>query len=109
MVTGGGGLLGLNSSDTQREDESVKARLLVCAVTLLAAGCVELDHGASDKDGWVDRTYRTGSNIPRKSSPQADGVAVVNKDEVDAWRNQTLPPGVGCNQMMGCGGKPGGR
>ena len=85
----------------------MKARLLVCALTLMAAGCVEVDHG--DKDGWTDRTYRTGSNIPRKSSPQADGVAVVNKDEVDAWRSQAMPPGVSCNQMMGCGGKPGGR
>lgn len=85
----------------------MKARLLVCALTLLAAGCVELTHDG-DKDGWVDRTYRTGSNIPRKSSPQADGVAVVNKDEVDTWRSQNMPPGIPCSALLGCGGKAGG-
>lgn len=79
----------------------MKARLVVCVMTLMAAGCVELEHG--DKDGWVERTYRTGSNIPRKTSPWADGVAVVNKDEVDTWRSQNLPPGVPCNTLMGCG------
>lgn len=81
----------------------MKARLLVCVVALMGAGCAELDHDG--KDGWVDRTYRTGSNIPRKSSPQADGVAVVNKDEVDTWRSQNLPPGIPCSQFLGCGPK----
>jgi len=82
----------------------VKARLLVCTLTLLSAGCVELTHDG-EKDGWVDRTYRTGSNIPRKSSPQADGVSVVNKEDVDTWRSANNPPGIPCSIMLGCGAK----
>jgi hypothetical protein len=81
----------------------MKTLRLVYVATFLLSGCMQLEHG--DKDGWEDRTYRTGSNIPRKSSPQADGVTVVNKDEVETWRSQNMPPGVPCSINMGCGGK----
>jgi hypothetical protein len=80
----------------------MKAKLLLCVITLLIAGCAQVD--TNDKDhNWVDRTYRTGSNIPRKSSPEADGVAVMQGKDVQTWRDNALPPGVSCNAFMGCG------
>ncbi|HXF77476.1 MAG TPA: hypothetical protein VN598_01320 [Usitatibacter sp.] len=81
----------------------MKSRLVMCVLVSLAAGCAELSHDGTD--GWVDRTYRTGSNLPRKSSAPADGVAVVEKEQVDTWRSQNLPPGVPCSAFMGCGAK----
>jgi hypothetical protein len=86
------------------EDLAVKAMHVVYVAAFVLSGCMQLEH-SDGKDGWVDRTYRTGSNIPAKSSAQADGVAVVNKDDVDTWRSQNLPAGVPCSTNMGCGGK----
>jgi len=63
-----------------------KALLLAVAMGLLA-GCVESDIKDADHKEWQERTYRTGSNIPTKHAPSEDGVASVNKDDMDRIRN----------------------
>jgi len=53
---------------------------LVCGALLVTMfGCVDAPVVADKDHEWVERTYRTGSNIPSKTSPQADGVQVMNK------------------------------
>jgi hypothetical protein len=83
----------------------VNVKLLVIAATLVLAGCVEADPNNKDNE-WVDKTYRTGSNIPRKTSPQADGVGVMNKQDYDNYRIQANPS-ISCNPFMGCGSPSG--
>jgi hypothetical protein len=77
-------------------------RLMVIASLLVVAGCVDANPDLNGDHEYVERTYRTGSNIPTKSSPQADGIQVMNKDDVDRMRIQSVPQGF-CNPMMGCG------
>jgi hypothetical protein len=79
----------------------MKARVLVSIAALALGACAQID-GGGDRKEWVDRTYRTGSNIPSKNSPEAEGVGVMTRDDVDKWRSQS-PPGVPCNTHMGCG------
>ena len=63
-------------------------RLIILAV---AAGvlnaCVEADTKEAQKGEWVERTYRTGSNIPTKHTAGEDGVTSVSKDDMDRIRN----------------------
>jgi hypothetical protein len=81
--------------------------LTAIASLLLVAGCVDtLDDKYGDHE-YVEKTYRTGSNIPTKSSPQADGVSVMEKEQVDRFQIERLPQG-NCNPFMGCGKGGGG-
>jgi hypothetical protein len=63
-------------------------RLIILAV---AAGvlnaCVEADTKDGQKGEWVERTYRTGSNIPSRHTSGEDGVTSVSKDDMDRIRN----------------------
>ena len=80
----------------------MKTKLIAIAATLVVAGCVEVDPNYKDNDGWVEKTYRTGSNIPTKTSPQADGVNVMSKDDYDRWRIESAPS-IPCSPHLGCG------
>jgi hypothetical protein len=65
-----------------------KALLLGIAAAILGA-CAQVD--TNDKDHqWVERTYRTGSNLPTKHSPAADGVTTTSAEDVDKMRNSSL-------------------
>ncbi len=56
---------------------------LAVAASILTA-CVDADTKTADKDkDWVDRTYRTGSNIPSKHTASQDGVTSATKDEME--------------------------
>ena len=60
--------------------------LAAVAASLLAAACAAPEsstEGNKDKDQWVDRHYRTGSNLPVKgnSTPEGDGVTAVSGDD----------------------------
>ena len=62
--------------------------VLLCAVaaTLLAAcASTETTTAGKDKEGWVDRHYRTGSNLPVKGgrTPEGDGVTAVSGDDYE--------------------------
>jgi len=65
-------------------------RHVVCGLLFIVAGCAQVDGADKDKE-WVDRVYRTGSNIPARGSPQADGVQVMNKKDVEDWQLQRPP------------------
>jgi len=67
----------------------VKTKALAIALTLLATGCADVASTDPDHE-WVEKTYRTGSNIPAKGSPQADGVSVMNQDDYERWRQQSV-------------------
>jgi hypothetical protein len=60
--------------------------ILAIAAGLLSA-CVESDVKDAQNKDWVERTYRTGSNIPSKHTSAEDGVSAVNKDDMDRIRN----------------------
>jgi hypothetical protein len=65
-----------------------KALLLGIAAAVLGA-CAQVD--TNDKDHqWVERTYRTGSNLPTKHSPVADGVTTTSGEDVEKMRNGSL-------------------
>jgi len=59
--------------------------ILAIAAGLLSA-CVDADTKEAKGD-WVERTYRTGSNIPSKHTSGEDGVSTASKDDVDRIRN----------------------
>ena len=67
----------------------MKTRALAIAVTLLAAGCADVTAIDPDHE-YVEKTYRTGSNIPTKSSPQADGVQVMNREDYEKFQQQMV-------------------
>jgi len=68
-----------------------KVLLLGIAATVLGA-CAQLDNSDPNQQ-WVDRTYRTGSNLPTKHAPNADGVSTMSKEDVDKARDssQSVP------------------
>ena len=78
-----------------------KALLLIAAGSILGA-CAQVDTGGKDHE-YVEKTYRTGSNIPANSKQKSqDGVATASGEEVDNMRNSSLstpkgfsPPGGG--------------
>jgi len=65
-----------------------KAMLLGMAALVLGA-CAQVDT-ADPNHAWVERTYRTGSNLPSKHAPNADGVATVSKEDMDRARDSSL-------------------
>ena len=74
-----------------------KVLLLIAAGTILGA-CAQVDTSGKDRE-FVEKTYRTGSNIPAKSSaPNAgsDAVSTASGQDVDNMRNSSLsvPKGV---------------
>ena len=59
-------------------------RLIFLAVAAgILAACAEDPKTANQDKEWVDRTYRTGSNIPSKHTASQDGVTSVSKDDLD--------------------------
>ncbi|HLX25197.1 MAG TPA: hypothetical protein VKR38_17745 [Usitatibacter sp.] len=60
--------------------------ILAIAAGLLSA-CVEADTKDAKNKEWVERSYRTGSNIPSKHTAGEDGVTSVSKDDMDRMRN----------------------
>jgi len=64
----------------------MKARMLVGVAALVLGACAQIDGSGTGKE-WTERTYRTGSNIPSKNSPEAEGVGVMTRDDVDKWRS----------------------
>ena len=60
--------------------------ILAVAGGLLSA-CVEADTKEAQNKDWVERTYRTGTNIPSKHTSTEDGVTTLNKDDIDRTRN----------------------
>ena len=63
--------------------------MLLGLAALVLGGCVEAQTADADH-AWVDRTYRTGSNLPTKHAPNGDGVATMSKDDLDRARNSSL-------------------
>ena len=66
---------------------------LVLAALVLAA-CASEETSTTGSKGWVEREYRTGSNIATHRAPANDGVETMSKDDVDRVRNSSLNPGV---------------
>jgi len=67
----------------------MKRMVLLAMAALVLGACAQVD--TSDKDhAWVERTYRTGSNLPSKHAPNADGVATVSKEDMDRARDSSL-------------------
>lgn len=62
--------------------------LLGLAAAVLGA-CAQVDTSDADH-AWVERTYRTGTNLPTKHSPAADGVATISKQDLDRARDSSL-------------------
>lgn len=62
--------------------------LIILAVSAgLLSACVEADTKEAQNKDWVERTYRTGTNIPSKHTAAEDGVTAINKDDLDRQRN----------------------
>jgi len=60
--------------------------ILAVAAGLLSA-CVEANTKEAQSKDWVERTYRTGTNIPSKHTSSEDGVTSISKDDLDRQRN----------------------
>ena len=67
----------------------MKRMVLLAMAAVVLGACAQVD--TSDKDhAWVERTYRTGSNLPTKHAPNADGVETVSKEDMDRARDSSL-------------------
>ena len=67
----------------------MKRAILLGAAALILGACAQLDT-SDPQHAWVDRTYRTGSNLPTKHSPAGDGVASMSREDVDRARDSSL-------------------
>jgi len=66
--------------------------LIACA---LLAGCASADLGDANAP-HVDKQYRTGSNIPRRTDQMPDGVSTTSVSPADGLGNTNVPrPGPG--------------
>jgi hypothetical protein len=63
---------------------------LLAFATLALAGCAMQDSANTNSEPYVEREYRTGSNIAAKHSPYADGVRTMSKDEIDRLGDTNL-------------------
>ncbi|HEX4334130.1 MAG TPA: hypothetical protein VH040_18475 [Usitatibacter sp.] len=72
----------------------MKRMMLLGMAAVVLGACAQVD--TSDPDhAWVERTYRTGSNLPSKHSAESDGVTSVSKEDMDKARDssQSVPRG----------------
>ena len=67
----------------------MKRMLLLGLAGVVLGACAEVNTADPDH-AWVERTYRTGTNLPTKHSPAADGVATVSKEDLDRARDSSL-------------------
>lgn len=67
----------------------MKNTLLLALAAAILGACAQVDTNDKDHE-WVERTYRTGSNIPSKHSPTADGVSTMSKEDMDRARDSSL-------------------
>jgi len=73
--------------------------LAAVAATLALEGCATTADSTS-KEPYVEREYRTGSNIASKRTPYADGVRTMSKDEIERLGESNMgsgpmiPPGI---------------
>jgi len=71
-----------------------KTCLILFACALLA-GCATADMGDSATPP-VEKQYRTGSNIPRRSDQMPDGVSTATVNPADGLGRSSVPlPGAG--------------
>ena len=62
---------------------------LLAVATLALAGCATQQSANSDEP-YVEREYRTGSNIAAKRTPYADGVKTMSQEEIDRLGDRNL-------------------
>jgi hypothetical protein len=62
----------------------MRVSLLAAVVAALALeGCAATAPASADKEPYVEREYRTGSNIAAKRTPYADGVRTMSRDDIE--------------------------
>ena len=70
----------------------MKRVLLAIAIAAIVGGCASSDVNTPDKQ-YVERDYRTGSNIAVKRGHAADGVTTMSGEDVENARNSSLNSG----------------
>ena len=68
----------------------MKRTMLLGLAALVLGACASEVNTADADHAWVERTYRTGTNLPTKHSPAADGVSTVSKADLDRTRDSSL-------------------
>ncbi|MGZ5041757.1 MAG: hypothetical protein ACXWG1_07915 [Usitatibacter sp.] len=69
-----------------------KVLLLACASFVASlAGCATTETGSDAP--FVEKQYRTGSNLAVRRSSAADGVTTVSKEDLDRARESSLDAG----------------
>ena len=58
------------------------------AAAAIAAGCAATQSNTEPATERVEREYTTGSNIPKKTKPGAEGVQVYDREALERARNQ---------------------
>jgi len=76
--------------------------LAVAAAVSTLAGCASTSEGNGQP--FVEKQYRTGSNLAVRRSSEADGVTTVSKEDLDRARDSSLDAGRGMPTP-----RPGGR
>jgi hypothetical protein len=71
----------------------MRVSLLAAVVAMLALeGCATTADSTS-KEPYVEREYRTGSNIAAKRTPYADGVRTLSRDEIERLGESNMGSG----------------
>jgi hypothetical protein len=69
----------------------MKRVLFVVAAAAIVGGCAE--QGVNAGEGYVEKEYRVGSNLPARRSGTADGVTTISAEDLERARNSSLNPG----------------
>jgi hypothetical protein len=74
------------------ENSQMKRVLFAIAAAAIVGGCASADVNTPEKQ-YVDRDYRTGSNIAVRRAAPADGVTTMSAEDVENARNSSLNSG----------------
>jgi hypothetical protein len=71
----------------------MRVSLLAAVVATLALEGCATTADSTGKEPYVEREYRTGSNIASKRTPYADGVRTMSRDEIERLGDSNMGSG----------------
>ena len=69
----------------------MKRALFAVAAAAILGGCA--DPGGNSGEGYVEKEYRVGSNLPVRRGSAADGVSTMSGEDLERARNGSSNPG----------------
>ena len=71
----------------------MKRVLFAVAAAAILGGCAQQGVNSAEGEGYVEKEYRVGSNLPTRRTSSADGVTTISAEDLERARNSSLNPG----------------